>query len=270
MISTIPYSAFFFDLSSFQYSKKKYKCQIIKNMTGEIAILVFLFIVLIFLILIKNPSESVKWLRIAIGVALLGFTAKIAWSQIENMEEPTKVVNSVVDAQGGDFTFDMDDAEFSPYGNIKTSSDIDSMMQRNTKMDYIGNDEIGYNEVEVIDNSDLVEDFMQKGSSIFQPNTAQGVTATSSAYHSNFTLHEPGMFLQYSTPINSRGYTADEAMSRLQQHRSSINKRAIDGAVRTTKNRFAKFFANELDENEKRVWYSAEAADIETDFRPYE
>lgn len=258
-------------------------------MTTEIAILVFLFIVLVFLILIKNPSESIKWMRIVIGVALLGLTAKLAWSQIENMEEPTKVVNSVTNAQGEDFTFDMDDTEFSPYGNIKTSSDIDSMMQRNTNMDYIGYNDVGdggeirvidnsgeirvidnSGEIRVIDNSDLIEDFMQKSSSIFQPNTAQGVTATSSAYHSNFTLHEPGMFLQYSTPINSRGYTADEGMSRLQQHRSSINKRAIDGAVRTTKNRFAKFFANELDENEKRVWYSAEAADIETDFRPYE
>jgi hypothetical protein len=238
----------------------------------EAVILVLLFIILIFLILIKHPSNEVKWLRVLIGLLVLGVSLRLAIPCIEreNLEEPSKVTTNISDDSdfsGSSFAFDTDDSEFSAYGNIRTSNDIDSMTQRQTALDWAQASGVADNE---LDNSDLVEDFMNKGSSIFQPNTAQGVTSTKSAYHSNFTLHEPGLAMQYSTPVNSRGYTADEGLSRLQQHRSSVNKRAIDGAVRTTRNRFAKFFRNELDETEKRVWYSAEASDIETDFRPYE
>jgi hypothetical protein len=122
---------------------------------------------------------------------------------------------------------------------------------------------------DTIDNSDVVQGYLQKGSSIFQPGTAQGVTTTSSANHSNFTLAQPGMYNQYSVPLNPRGYTADEALARKQQHRGNMNKRAIDGMVRSTRNVFQKYFTDELKENENREWWTAEAQPIETDFRPY-
>jgi hypothetical protein len=161
----------------------------------------------------------------------------------EHLEEPVRLTNKAV-----------------LMAPTETPPEVDGMDQRKTDIIY---------ENSALDNSDMIQDYIQKGSSIFQPGTAQGVTTTSSAQHSNFTLAQPGMYMEYSVPINGRGYNADEALARKQQHRSSMNKRAIDGAVRSTRNIYQKYFTDELNENEEREWWTAEAQPIETDFRPY-
>lgn len=161
----------------------------------------------------------------------------------EHLEEPVRLDNKAID---------MAPREIPP--------EVDTIDQRITDIIYPN---------DTMDNSDIVQGYLQKGSSIFQPGTAQGVTTTSSANHSNFTLAQPGMYNQYSVPLNPRGYNADEALARKQQHRGNMNKRAIDGMVRSTRNVFQKYFTDELRENENREWWSAEAQPIETDFRPY-
>jgi hypothetical protein len=161
----------------------------------------------------------------------------------EHLEEPVRLDNKAIDMAPREIP-----------------TEVDTIDQRITDIIYPN---------DTMDNSDVVQGYLQKGSSIFQPGTAQGVTTTSSANHSNFTLAQPGMYNQYSVPLNPRGYNADEALARKQQHRGNMNKRAIDGMVRSTRNVFQKYFTDELRENENREWWSAEAQPIETDFRPY-
>lgn len=226
-------------------------------------VIVFLIIVLIFVGIIGGESQTVNVI-IALIIAAAGFyflgVGKPNAS--EHMEEPKEITTNVATADG-QMLIDTADDDLSPYGNITLSGDVDTLFQRKTTLDMTNV------KPDDLDNSDMVQIAMQRGSSIFQPNTAQGTTASQAGYHSNFKLGQPGMYMEYSVPINPRGYTADEALARLQQHRSEINKKAIDGAVRNTRNVFEKYFVNELKENEDREWWSAEAQPMETDFRPY-
>lgn len=234
-------------------------------------IAVIIIIVICLVLSGKGASQQVRNLIIIAGAVFVSYITNFPqgmWrgnrdtGETENMEEPREITTNTVSADG-QMLIDTDENALSQYGNIGTSSNVDTLFQRHTDLDMtdVARDDL--------DNSDFVQLAMQKGSTIFQPNTAQGVTASSSAYHSNFKLAQPGMYMEYSVPINQRGYNADEALSRAQQHRSSINKRAIDGAVRSTRNIYERFFQNELNENEQREWWSAEAQPFETDFRPY-
>ena len=45
------------------------------------------------------------------------------------------------------------------------------------------------------------------------------------------------------------------------------NKRAMDGYSRSTRNIYDKYFKEELNENQHRVWYSDEAQDMETSWQ---
>jgi hypothetical protein len=229
-------------------------------------VLVFLIIALVFIALVGGDLNKHSYLIGVIGILAAGYLLSMNTKSShvsEHMEEPREITTDVA-TKDGKMLIDIDETALSPYGNIGTADNVDTLFQRKTDLDMTGV------EKDDLDNSDLVQDLMQKGSSIFQPNTAQGTTASKAGYHSNFKLAEPGMYMEYSTPINPRGYNADEALSRAQQHRADINKRAIDGAVRSTRNIFEKYFFNELRETEMRDWWSAEASEFESDFRPYE
>lgn len=52
--------------------------------------------------------------------------------------------------------------------------------------------------------------------------------------------------------------TADERLTTFQVHSGNKNKRAIDGAVRATREQFACHFTDELDEHQKRRWWDNE------------
>ena len=239
------------------------------KLENHVLVIVFLIIVLIFVGIIGGESQTVKVI-IALIFAAAGFyflgvgkpSTPDTPGKSEHMEEPKEITTDVATADG-QMLIDTADGDLSPYGNITVSGDVDTLFQRKTTLDMTDV------KPDDLDNSDMVQIAMQRGSSIFQPNTAQGTTASQAGYHSNFKLAQPGMYMEYSVPINPRGYTADEALARLQQHRSEINKKAIDGAVRSTRNVFEKYFVNELKENEDREWWSAEAQPMETDFRPY-
>jgi len=239
-------------------------------MNINIEIAVFLIVVIVMLTML-NCKEYTTTIIMA-GAFLLGIILTIGNSKelLEFTREPN---NKVITKAPAEFTNDVaksaniiDDTHLSRYGNISVMNDIDKLSHRNADMEY-------NNISDLYDNSDIIDSVIHNHSSTFQPNHAQGVTPTTSAYHSNFKLAEPGRTdvdnLEYMTPLNDKAISADEALARKQQHRASINKRAIDGAVRTTKNKFQRIFQDELDENEEREWWSAESTKFETDFNHY-
>ena len=121
-----------------------------------------------------------------------------------------------------------------------------------------------------IDNSDIVEQALNKNPTVY--NSGQySPSATSTEQLKGFTLGEPDSinYAGLSNITNGKAYTADEAMARKQMHRGAHNKKTIDGVVRNTKNMYKRLYTGELENNEKREWWSADATDFETDFYTY-
>ncbi len=135
-----------------------------------------------------------------------------------------------------------DESEHSPYGNI-TISDIDSLEQ--TKPNIVGSD--------VLDNSDEVNNYIYKGPHAHIP-------------HESDFLNSHGF---NQVPLTD-GMDLDQALAHKKIHTDSINKRALDGRVRTTKKLYEKYFIDELNEQENREWWSAESSPIETDYNAYQ
>jgi len=148
--------------------------------------------------------------------------------------------------------------EFSKYGNIK-EGDIDIMLNKNL-MENVSNDKY--------DNQDGIDKVLEAGFSTFQPIYSDGVTASNNALDSEFSLGEPET-KKYTSVYNPKAYDLNEALTRKNQQSSSLNKRAKDGYVRSTKALYEKYFKNELDYQESKDWWSAEAQDFETNFSPY-
>lgn len=227
----------------------------------DIITLIIIVLVIAALVAYQQNSKEILVGLVAATVGVIGYYySKVSKEHLESLDP---VDNNVVQPDGI-LNYNYDNNRYSEYGNISMARDIDSLAQRPIDLDLPQDGPI--------DNSDTVEDAIEKHSSNFQPDRAHGFSSTNSAYLSNMTLGEPNpttASLSYRVPLNDAAYDLDESLSRGQQYRASINKRAIDGAVRHTRNSFKRVFSNELNENEKRVWYSAEAEDLETDFRPY-
>lgn len=76
-----------------------------------------------------------------------------------------------------------------------------------------------------------------------------------------------GPYHQY-TGTNDEAYDADDGLASRQSYLGYADKRAKDGANRTTRNIFNKFFAEELNaESSKEWWGNSET--MSTDFLPY-
>lgn len=162
------------------------------------------------------------------------------------------------------------DRHLSRPGNMSWEDDAGPVTQtdRDITMD---NDEI--------DNSDVVRAYTEGGVS----RTHMPLEGSSSDFHSVRQLaypKHPGqnigeaatdlMYSEYQVPLSDRAINIDDKMARKQHHRADMNKKAIDGAVRSTRDKFERFFANELPENEARDWWGGDAMDKESDFKYYE
>jgi len=90
-----------------------------------------------------------------------------------------------------------------------------------------------------IDNSDVVEDAMSYSRGLY-------------SYDPLFPCS--GQFKNY----NHEALDIDDGLSRRQQYRSLINKKAIDGRVRSTRAIYDKYFAAEFDEAPRHEWWGGE------------
>lgn len=228
------------------------------------AVLMLAFIILIYLVVVFGAEYPITVMGLVTVCGLVIVGCLFGDSQTEHLTENagSEVETSTVSEEG---ISEIDDDRFySKYQNVDML-DLDSMLQRPYNINFAkgaSGDKSG-----VIDNSAAIEEAISRGNTVFQP-SMQGVSVTSSAMLSNFNMAEPGPIPDYAIPLNNRATSVDESLARKMQHRGAMNKKAIDGAVRTTKNKFVKLFQNELDENEKQDWWSAQANEIETDFLP--
>lgn len=201
-------------------------------------IILFIFILLIFIVI------NINYFLVFIGILSVLFIYYL-FNQKEFFTNENVVEN-------GHLNLNTDDNEINKYGNISTSMDIDMTEQQIQNMKFNGVS---------IDNSDVIEMAITRGTTLFQPD-GKGFSPLRG------NVETPSMFANYNTVLSGK-QNVDEMLARKQQQRANINKRAIDGTVRDTRTFYDKFYKNELDENEKRVWYSSESQDIETDWNPY-
>lgn len=129
-------------------------------------------------------------------------------------------------------------------------------------------------------NKDMILPLVDKharSDSMFRP-YGQAVTPYTAAQDSYFVTaganryaEEPtaGIASQRNVLPGGEGHDADYMIARMNVHAGAKSKKAIDGAVRATANRFRRVFQNELDYNEKRVWWSSEADDDDMDSFSY-
>lgn len=149
---------------------------------------------------------------------------------------------------------DSDYTSASKYGNI-SMSDIDLTNQQYPQFQ-------PKSKKYKIDNLDSIETVLTRGTSLFQignkPNYSP-TFGTSPVPNSSFPRSK------YQFPLSGQ-QNVDELLARKQQQRSDLNQLSTDGRVRSTKTCYQKYFNEELNENEHRVWWSSESQDLETDF----
>jgi len=247
-------------------------------------VLALLFIIIVYCVVTMydpdDPFVMSGLLAVCASFFVLLYYSKTAAEVAENLVDQTiftgknhpgdnylRTPYGDVVGKGGDLQFDDQDHALSRYGNISRNFDVAPVGQ--TDRDYnFENDEL--------DNGDVVTQFLTGGANTYVPGEVK-----SANYYSVHDLAYPkhpgqemgeGSDLLYgnSVPLNERAITMDDKLSRGQKHRAQMNKRAIDGAVRATRNQFDKYFVNELDENEKREWWGGQAEDNETDYKYYQ
>lgn len=243
-------------------------------------VLTLLFIIIVYCIVTMydpdDPFVMSGLLAVCVSFFILLYYSKTATDVAENlidqinyMPGDNRLRNPYGNVVGvkGNLQFDDQDHALSKYGNISRNFDVAPVGQ--TDRDYnFPNDEL--------DNGDVVTQFLTGGANTYVPGEVK-----SANYYSVHDLAYPkhpgqemgaGSDLLYGNgvPLNERAINMDDKLSRGQKHIAQINKRAIDGAVRATRNQFDKYFANELDEAEKREWWGGQAEDNETDYKYYD
>lgn len=196
---------------------------------------------------------------------------KILNGTSENLQMDFNELNASDGKEASVLDANLEDRDLSQYGNISHMFDV-------SKLDNMGADGQTVRDYEGAvtkwDNSDVVESVMERGAGEHQPMEARSNDFYDvSDIHADkmFTIDEASsgkdaLYSESTVVLSDAGLNADEKLARRQKHRGDINKKATDGRVRSTANLFRKFFQNELDENEKRVWWSAESRDVDTDF----
>ena len=248
-----------------------------------------LFILLIFVILVYvaytmyDPDNKF----ISAALATLGgafvFLVYYGWNQDKSEEfvdyewEPGlgafdhefRLANNEV-LKGGHLNMNDQDHALSKQGNISWEYDAGPVTEttRDIAMD---NPEL--------DNTDVVRTYTEGGASrTYVPQEAASkdffsVRDLTYPKHPGFvtgTGPSDVLYSEYQVPLSDRAINIDDKMARKQHHRAEMNKKAIDGAVRTGRNYFERFFANELAESGTYPWWEGDATDKESDFKYYE
>jgi hypothetical protein len=219
-----------------------------------ILLVVFAVVVIVFigysLIDINGPNDALLPLIILCGLGIAG-GLYYSWNITSGRSERF---------------IDEDDLEFSKYGNISLRNDIDTMKQQKLDMNITPSNDI--------DNSDVVASVVGRGNTVFQP-AGTGSTTSNAGQMSKFSLAGPSglPYLDESPAYDIAQVdknSLDELLTRAAVHRGSLAKRSLDGYVRSTRNIYQKYFADELNENSNREWWGNTGDKLETDFTAYD
>jgi hypothetical protein len=246
-----------------------------------------LFIVLIFIILVYvahsmyNPDDRFMSAALATLGGSFMLLVYYGWGQDESFVDyehaPGLGASDHIlrpadndTLRDGRLNFNDQDRHLNTHGNISWEDDAGYVTQTDRDLAMESDD---------LDNTDVVRAYTEGGVS----RTHMPLEATSSDFHSVRQLaynKHPGyntgegpgdlLYSEYQVPLSDRAINMDDKMARKQHHRADMNKKAIDGAVRSTRDKFDKYFANELPENESREWWGGDALDKESDFKYYE
>lgn len=238
-----------------------------------------LFIVIIFIIIVYvaismyNPNDGFMTAALsALGVSFF-FLVYYGWNIKESLVDyehaPSLRKADISVLRDGRLNMDDQDRHLSKRGNISWEDDAGPVTQTDRDILMESND---------LDNSDIVSAYTEGGSQTHVP-----LEGSSSDFHSVHQLaypkhpgYETGdgptdlMYSEYQVPLSDRAINMDDKIARKQHHRADINKKAIDGAVRATKDQFERFFSNELAEAEAEPWWEGGETDKESDFKYYE
>lgn len=164
-------------------------------------------------------------------------------------------------------------SEYGPYGNITVIDDIDTMQQR--IIDPVVSNFSADNDpaTAAFDATDVVMAVIDQGANLNMP-PGQAITTSDSALMSSLTLAMPGgtdaAHPMFDTSAGSN-MNVDEQIARKSQHRGQLNRRAIDGIVRNTRQNYDRIYDRELDYNENRVWWETDnSKSTANDFWPFD
>lgn len=225
---------------------------------------VFLLVIVVYLIYNRSKNSSLVNSILYVSVAaMFVFAVKLYYykdipSTAIGQPRGEKLIGDpavgLVDISNTD-DFDKDDTNLSAYGNISKDT-VDYLGQDSTK-------DLNFKKIspDTFDNSQLFDNMMNQ-SSMFTPNEAHSrdyQNVKDRSWYSKFFQQPQNINVEGITiPINERGVNADDSLTRRQIARGDINKNALDGAVRATKNLFNRLYTHELAENYAREWWSGE------------
>lgn len=213
------------------------------------AVLVLAFIILVYVIVVMGADYPIPVIGL-VGIA--GYYILEFMMNAEKMTSPSDIEMSSDVVQNGNIAFNRD-------YDLMTGAPLNQIDPRLQRQWGIPGEDDSY-----IDNSDVVEQSISGGDSVFQP-MMQGTSATSAGQLGNFAMGRPGKSVLHDIPQTNLA-SADELIARKQAHNLDLSRRAIEGTVRSTRNKFDKYFQNELAECEGLVWWSAEASEADTDY----
>jgi len=181
-----------------------------------------------------------------------------------NMDEQTELRNADNNVSDSELV-ESADRNLNIHGNISHDWDVDPLGQEPIK-------DLSFSISDKIDNSSTVNSVINNYSRMHRPQEAVSKdwynVKDRQNYTTPFSLPENHLLYSgYSIQINDRAVNADDALARKQLHRGDINKKAIDGRVRATRDLYQKYFTDELIENEEREWWDGTEG-METDWRP--
>lgn len=240
----------------------------------------FIFVVLlvITLYMVFNYYDPMNKLSTSLLIASVGAMFVFGWkiyTDYQSGKEPENLVGPPHYPTGelpaadtrpiladGSLNMNLQDTEHSNYGNMSKNFDVDYIGQNShSRMNFPTQESDNR-----IDNSDVFDDLFNNGSSTHVP-----LEADSRGFHNvkdrtwymnhfqdpqNITA-----YAEHSTPRNDRAINADDMLTRRQLHIGDINKKAIDGAVRGTRQQFEHLYTHELAENYARDWWDGEGDD---------
>lgn len=229
-------------------------------MTNQEFVFVVLFIIFVYVAFkFYGQSNLVSGLLLVCGAAMFVLGYKIYSGKTKEQfvlaPHPPTLVRPDNIPDSGDLS---ESIELSKYGNIN-SDEVDYMGQTDVK-------NLTFNHSTEIDNGDIFEEVFS-GDTMYSPAEAYSrdfYNIKDREWYTKFFQKPQNIVVpsDYSIPLNEGGTNADAGLARRQMFRGEINKKAIDGMVRSTRNLNERLYTHELAENYAREWVSDQGDDV--------